>query len=199
MVLIIKRIIDIITSISLLTISGPFFLIIPLLIKYDSLGPSFYLGVRAGKDNIPFKIIKFRTMDPNAENIGGTSTSHNDARITKLGQLLRRYKLDEIPQFINVLKGEMSIVGPRPEVYEYTTLYTDEEKEILSFRPGITDLASIEYFQLGEILGDDNADQVYRDQIRPLKNALRLKYVREHTLWMDFNIMFKTLLKFSEI
>ena len=196
MTLIIKRIIDIITSIILLIALGPLFLIISLFIKYDSPGPVFYHGIRTGRNNIPFKIIKFRTMHPNAENLGGSSTSHNDIRITKFGKTLRRFKLDEIPQFINVLKGEMSIVGPRPEVTEYTKLYTKEEKQILTVRPGITDLASIEFFQLGEILGIENADQVYYDKVRPIKNALRLQYVKEHTLWLDFIIVIKTFLRF---
>tara|TARA_B100001250_G_C19449414_1_gene635323 strand:+ start:32 stop:631 length:600 start_codon:yes stop_codon:yes gene_type:complete len=197
MVFIVKRIIDIVVSILLLLIFAPLLLIILILIKYDSPGPVFYLGVRTGKNNKPFKIFKYRTMHPNAENLGGTTTSHNDVRVTKIGKILRKYKLDEIPQFINVLKGEMSIVGPRPEVDEYTSLYSDEEKEILSFRPGITDLASIEYFKLGEIIGERNADQIYRDEIRPSKNALRLKYVREHSLWLDFIIICKTILKFT--
>jgi lipopolysaccharide/colanic/teichoic acid biosynthesis glycosyltransferase len=134
-------------------------------------------------------------MVPNAEKLGGLSTAKDDPRVTKIGEFLRRYKLDELPQLMNVLKGEMSIVGPRPEMPEYTELYEGEEKLILSVRPGITDYASLEFIHLGEVLGNENPDQVYEQEVRPLKNALRVKYVKEQNFWGDIGIILKTLRK----
>ena len=189
-----KRVFDIFFS-----LSGLFFLIIPfaiiaILIKSEDGGPVFYRGERVGLRGKPFRIYKFRTMVVNAEKIGPASTSDDDPRITKIGRFLRKYKLDELPQLINVLKGEMSFVGPRPEVKKFTDLYTEEEKAILSVRPGITDWASLWNSDEGSILaGVEDPDRVYMEKIRPEKIRLQLKYVRERSLWVDIKIIFKTI------
>ena len=138
-----KRLVDITLSSVALIILSPLFFVVAILIKLDSHGPVFFRGTRIGKDGSPFRIYKFRTMVANAEKIGGPSTPADDPRLTKIGKILRRYNLDELPQFINVLNGEMSIVGPRPEVPQYVKIFTEEEREILTVRPGITDWASI--------------------------------------------------------
>ena len=132
-------------------------------------------------------------MVVNAEAKGGYSTALNDARLTKIGKFLRKYKLDEIPQLINVLKGEMSIVGPRPQVEEYTKLYKDEEKIILTVKPGLTDYSSIEFIDLDSILGDDDVDAKYLQEIEPKKNELRIKYVKEYSFLKDIKIIIQTI------
>jgi len=181
--------------VSFLTIIfSPLFCVLALLIKVDSKGSVFYRGSRTGKNGHAFRIYKFRTMVENAENLGGYSTSETDKRITRLGRHLRKYKIDELPQLINVLKGDMSLVGPRPEVKAYTDLYTGEELAILTVRPGITDLASIEYRNLDAILAlSSDPDQYYRTVIRPKKNALRLYYVRNRSLLLDVKILIQTV------
>lgn len=177
----------------------PLVLIISLAIKLDSEGPAFYCGERVGRFGKIFRIFKFRTMVENAEKVGGPSSALNDPRFTKIGKILRKYKLDELPQLINILKGEMSIVGPRPQVEEYTSKYEGEEKMILSVRPGLTDYASIEFINLDKILGDENVDEKYRKEVEPRKNELRLKYVREKSFWTDIKIIFWTIVKFFEL
>jgi len=137
-------------------------------------------------------------MTPDAEQLGGGSTAKDDRRITRVGRFLRRYKLDELPQLLNVLKGDMSIVGPRPELSQYTQLYMGDELLILHVRPGITDHASLEFIRLGEILGNDAPDAVYEEKVRPLKNALRVKYVREQSFWGDIAIIVRTLKRLIE-
>jgi lipopolysaccharide/colanic/teichoic acid biosynthesis glycosyltransferase len=187
-----KRVFDVLGALFGLIVLSPLLLLIAVGVKLGSRGPVFYRGVRAGRYGRPFKTFKFRTMVPDAERLGGLSTAKNDPRVTRVGRFLRKYKLDELPQLLNVLKGEMSIVGPRPEMPEYTSLYTGEEKLILTVRPGITDYASIEFSNLGEILGDEEPDRVYEEQIRPIKNALRVKYVKEQSFWVDIGIIFRT-------
>lgn len=158
-------------------------------------GPVFYRGERTGLYGKPFRIYKFRTMVVDAEKVGGASTADDDARITSVGKFLRKYKLDETPQLINVLKGEMSIVGPRPEVKRYTDMFSDEEKAILTVRPGITDWASIWNADEGAVLaGAADPDLAYLELIRPMKLKLQLKYVRERSFWVDLKIIFLTLL-----
>jgi len=156
-------------------------------------GPVFYRGVRTGQFGKPFRIYKFRTMVVNAEKIGGPSTALNDARLTKVGKFLRKYKIDELPQLVNVLKGEMSFVGPRPQVEKYTTLYNDEEKSILSVKPGLTDFASIKFINLDKILGENQVNEKYLQQIEPEKNRLRIKYAREHSFCLDIKLITQTL------
>ncbi len=190
-----KRIFDLILALFGLILLSPLLIVIAVVIKLDSEGPIFYRGVRTGKDGIPFKIYKFRTMVTNAEIIGGTSTAENDPRITRIGGILRKYKFDELPQLINVIKGDMSLVGPRPEVYEYTCMYDEEEQVILTVTPGITDYASIKFRNLNSILAaaSTDPDEYYRDVIRPQKNMLRVKYVKEQGFYTDLKILFRTI------
>ncbi len=193
-----KRTFDLIASSIGLVMLAPLFLVIAGAIRYDTPGPVFYRGVRIGLNGIPFRIMKFRTMVPDAESLGSKVTARDDARVTRVGKTLRRYKLDELPQLINVLRGDMSVVGPRPEVSEYTSLYTDEERLILSVRPGITDYASIELVQLGEVVGSDTHDGAFEERVRrvlEVKNALRVKYVREQTFIGDIKLVLLTLRK----
>ena len=189
-----KRFFDFIISLIILIIFGPLFIILGILIKKDSEGPVFYRQVRIGKGGKPFRIFKFRTMLNNADKSGVTSTKEDDVRITKMGRFIRNYNLDELAQFINVLKGEMSIVGPRPEIPYYVNMFTEEEKVILSVKPGITDWACIWNPDEGKLLaGSDDPDRDYLEKIRPEKIRLQLKYVKEHSFWIDFKIMLMTL------
>lgn len=184
---------DVVTAAAGLTLLSPLLLTIAALIKLDSTGPIFYRGVRTGRYGHPFHIYKFRTMVVDAEFKGGPSTALNDPRLTRLGPTLRKYKLDELPQLINVLRGEMSIVGPRPQVERYTSLYTDEENVILSVAPGLTDYASVEFIDLDRRLGNENVDEKYLRDIEPQKNLLRIKYVRDQSLSTDVRIVGRTI------
>ncbi len=189
-----KHLVDIIFSFIGLAVLSPLFLTIAILIKRGSRGPVFYRGERVGRFGEPFKIYKFRTMVVNADKMGGPSTAADDQRLIKIAGFLKKYQLDELPQLINVLKGEMSLVGPRPEVPIYANMFTKEEKAILSVRPGMTDYASLWDFHEGELLrGSADPEKTYMEEIRPEKIRLQLKYVREHSLWVDFKIILKTL------
>ena len=193
-----KRTFDLLAASVVLVILSPLFVVIAGAVKWDTHGPVFYRGIRTGLNGIPFRIMKFRTMVRDAESLGGRVTARDDTRVTRVGKVLRRYKLDELPQLINVIKGEMSVVGPRPEVSEYTDLYTDEERHILSVRPGITDYASIEFVQLGEAVGSDMQDGAFEELVQKVlkvKNALRVKYVREQTFIGDIRLILMTLRK----
>jgi lipopolysaccharide/colanic/teichoic acid biosynthesis glycosyltransferase len=190
-----KRLLDVLISIILILFLSPFFLAISLFVKFSSSGPTFYRGTRTGLRGKPFLIYKFRTMVSNAEKIGGFSTALNDHRLTGIGRILRKYKVDEIPQLFNVLKGEMSLVGPRPQVSYYTNLYSTKEKIILSVRPGITDLASLYFSDMDSTLGDSDVDKYYEKNIEPVKNKLRLKYVKEISLFLDLRILIETFFK----
>lgn len=193
--LLLKRFFDIILSLCVLIIIIPFLIIIAWLIKREDGGPVFYRGERVGRHGQIFRIFKFRTMVVNAEKLGGPSTADNDPRITHIGRELRKHKLDELPQFINVLLGEMSLVGPRPEVKRYTDMYTEEEKAILKVRPGITDWASIWNSDEGSILkGAADPEAAYMELIRPTKIKLQLKYVRELSFFTDLRILWDTML-----
>ena len=190
-----KRLFDVISAMIGLAVLSPILSIIGLLIKLEDDGPVFYRGERVGRGGKMFKIYKFRTLVIDAERLGGSSTADDDPRITKIGRRLRKYKLDELPQLINVLKGEMSIVGPRPEIKYYTDLYTEEERAILSVRPGITDWASIWNSDEGAILaGSEDPDRAYMEQIRPEKVRLQLKYVRERSFMNDLKIILQTFI-----
>ena len=192
-----KRLFDIIVSFVGLAITTPLLVIIAGLIKIASSGPIFFKGERVGRNGKPFKIYKFRTMIVGAEKMGGPSTAADDPRLTKIGKFLKKYQLDELPQLINVLKGEMSLVGPRPEVPFYVDMMTDEERKIiLSVSPGMTDIASLWNFREGEILkGSPNPEKTYMEKIRPQKIKLQIKYVKERSFWVDFRIIIKTILK----
>ncbi len=190
-----KRFYDILFSLLFLILITPFFLVIVFLQLVFNGFPIFYFGIRTGKDEKEFKIYKFRTMVKNAEQKGGFTTGKNDHRITKFGKILRLTKIDEIPQLINILKGEMSFIGPRPELPFYTKQYNEEEKVILTVRPGITDYSSIKFINLDQEVGSVEADKVYLEKIFKQKNQLRLKYVNEISLHTDLKIFFITIKK----
>jgi len=193
-----KRLFDMLLSIATIVLLSPLFLLVALFIKVGSPGPILYRSRRAGLRGKPFSLLKFRTMVVNADRIGGPSTSLDDPRVTRIGQILRKCKLDELPQLINVLKGEMSLVGPRPEVMSEVELYTTEEQLLLTVAPGITDWASIQFHNEGEILkGAADPHEAYRQLIRPEKIRLGLEYVRNRSLLIDLKILratFRTLL-----
>ena len=188
-----KRAFDITVSLTLLLLTLPVGLVIAIGILVASPGPIFYLGVRTGLNNSSFRIKKFRTMIVDAERKGGGTTALGDKRVFPFGKLLRRYKLDELPQLLNVLSGEMSLVGPRPELPAYTKRYTTEELTILSVPPGITDLSSIRFSSLDETVGAHDADRVFEETVLPEKNRLRLHYALTHSFVGDLKILFMTV------
>ena len=189
-----KRIFDISISLCGLIVLSSMVAVLAFFIKTEDGGPVFYRGIRVGRYGKPFKIFKFRTMVINAEESGGPSTADDDPRITRIGRLIRKYKLDEVPQLINVFKGEMSLVGPRPEVQHYVDMFTDEERTILTVRPGITDWASLWNPDEGSILsGSPDPEGTYIVKIRPTKLKLQLKYVRERSFLVDLGIILRTI------
>jgi lipopolysaccharide/colanic/teichoic acid biosynthesis glycosyltransferase len=191
-----KRIFDILVSGFILICFLPFGLIFSFLIIFESRGGIFYRQERIGKNNVPFKLFKFRSMRVDADKSGKLTVGMRDSRITKIGYFLRKYKLDEFPQFINVFIGQMSIVGPRPEVKEYVDLYNDEQKKVLKVKPGITDYASLEYFEENELLGrSENPQETYIHEIMPAKLELNKKYLANPTISHDISIMWKTFMK----
>ena len=192
----IKRGIDILFSLIGLICLFPFFIFISFFIFITSKGGVFFVQLRVGKNNKDFKLYKFRTMFLNSDNKGLLTVGNNDKRITKLGYYLRKNKLDELPQLINVLNGTMSLVGPRPEVRKYVNLYNSEQKSILDVKPGITDFASIMYFNENEILANSvNPEQTYINEIMPIKLELNKQYINEMSLLTDLKIIFKTFIK----
>lgn len=187
------RLFDIFFSIIGLLLLCPLFLLLYIAIRLESNGSGFFIQERIGKDGIPFGLYKFRTMRTNAENEGQITIGEHDNRITRIGYLLRKYKLDELPQLLNVLKGDMSLVGPRPEVRRYVELYTEEQRQVLRIRPGITDYASIEYVNENELLGQaDDPDRVYIEQVMPDKLKLNMRYIQNHSLKEYFKLIFMT-------
>lgn len=191
-----KRIFDIVCSLVILAIFLPFGLILGILIALESPGGIFYRQERIGKNGVPFKLFKFRSMRKDADKSGKLTVGMRDSRITRTGYFIRRYKLDEFPQFINVIIGDMSIVGPRPEVREYTDLYTPEQREILNVKPGITDLASLEYFEENELLGKSaDPQKTYIEEIMPAKIELNKRYLSNPTLANDLKIMWSTFMR----
>jgi len=177
-----------------LLVLSPLLCLIALAIKREDQGPVFYRGSRTGKYGRPFLIYKFRTMVVAAEKLGGPSTAAGDRRVTGVGKIIRKYKIDELPQLINVFLGEISIVGPRPEVKHYTDMFIGEEQNILTVRPGITDWASIWNADEATVLaGAADPEQAYMELIRPTKLKLQMKYVREQSFWVDLKIIFLTL------
>lgn len=191
-----KRLFDILVSGIALILLSPIFLIFAYRIKSFDKGPVYYRGERVGLHGKIFRIYKFRSMIVNAEKTGVSSTGKGDPRITPVGHFLRKTKLDELPQLINVFIGDMSIVGPRPEVKKFTDMYEGEEKKLLDIRPGITDYASIWNSDEGEILKDSqDPDADYARLIRPEKIRLQLKYYHEMSLWTDIKIIFLTVRK----
>ena len=194
MYLISKRVFDILFSSICLIALSPFFLIFSILVKLNSTGPILFKGVRIGKHGVPFNIYKFRSMYVGSEMMAG-STSRNDSRITTIGKLIRKYKIDELPQLINVFKGEMSFVGPRPELKKYTDQYKGDELLILKVKPGITDLSSIKFSNLNDLIEDDNPDSSFEKNILASKNLLRIEYAKTATFFGDIKLIFLTILK----
>ena len=191
-----KRLFDITSSLIVITIGFPFFIIISILIALDSKGGIFFIQQRVGKDNKDFELFKFRTMRSNSEKAGQITVGVKDPRITKIGYLLRKFKLDEFPQLLNVIKGDMSIIGPRPEVRRYVDMYSKEQLKVLSVRPGLSDFASIEYINENELLGkSDNPEKTYIEEIMPAKLQLNRKYIEQKTFGTDIKLIFKTIRK----
>jgi lipopolysaccharide/colanic/teichoic acid biosynthesis glycosyltransferase len=191
-----KRVFDIVCSMIILLCFLPFGLIIALLIVLESRGGVFYRQTRVGRFGKPFKLWKFRTMRPNSDKLGTLTVGMRDPRITRVGCFIRKTKMDEFPQFLNVLVGDMSIVGPRPEVKEFVDLYTAEQQKILRAKPGITDYASLEYFKENELLGKAvDPRKTYIEEIMPAKIELNMKYLNNQGFAQDVLIMWQTFLK----
>ncbi len=190
---VVKRILDFLFSVLLFIVLIPVFIVVSLVIIIDDGAPVFYRAVRGGYKNKSFKIFKFRTMVKNADKIGGGTTALGDSRITKAGAFLRKTKLDEFANLINIMRGEMSFIGPRPELIQYTDRYEGVEKYIFEVRPGITDYSSDLFINLDEIVGGENADEMYEKYVLKNKNALRVKYAAEVSFKTDVKIFFKTV------
>ena len=190
------RFFDFILSLVGLVVLAPIFIVLAIWIKIDSKGPVFYKQVRVGQNGIDFGLFKFRSMVVDADKKGLITVGGRDPRITRSGYFIRKYKLDELPQLINVLLGDMSLVGPRPEVRKYVELYTDEQQKVLSVKPGITDYASIEYMDENEVLGkSSDPEKTYIEEIMPEKIKYNMKYIQNKNVSEYFKIIFLTLLK----
>ena len=188
-----KRLFDILASVIGLIIISPVFLVLGIWIKLDSKGPVFYKQVRVGRGNRDFFLYKFRSMRVGADKAGLITVGGRDPRVTRSGYYIRKYKLDEFPQLINVLKGDMSLVGPRPEVRKYVEMYTPEQMHVLDVRPGITDLASIRYRNENELLEKaEDPDKYYVEVIMQDKLRINLEYVKEHSFIYDIKLIFGT-------
>ena len=188
-----KRIFDIVASGIGLILLSPLFVILAIWIKCDSIGPVFYKQVRVGRNNMDFQLFKFRSMRVGSDKKGLITVGGHDPRITRSGYYIRKYKLDEFPQLINVFKGDMSLVGPRPEVRKYVDMYTEEQMHVLDVRPGITDLASIRYRNENELLERVNdRDKYYVEVIMPDKLRINLEYVARHSFTFDIRLIFQT-------
>lgn len=189
----IKRGLDIVVSGTAIVLLAPLYLVIGVMIAVEDGSPVLYRAERGGYQGQPFRICKFRTMVRNADRIGGGTTSFHDPRITKSGNFLRKTKLDELPQLGQVFLGKMSIVGPRPELLRYVEQYRGEELDILRVRPGITDFSSVQFINLDEIVGDENADDMYERYVLKRKNALRVKYAHTVSFKTDASILWMTV------
>lgn len=190
---VIKRVIDFVLAVILVIVLSPVLLVVSLLIVIDDGFPVFYRAYRGGYKNKTFRIFKFRSMVKNADKIGGGTTALNDNRITKIGHFIRKTKIDEFANLFNILRGEMSFIGPRPELLQYTEQYEGVERYIFEVRPGITDFSSDTFINLDEIVGDENADEMYEKYVLKNKNALRVKYAAEVSFKTDFKLFFKTV------
>lgn len=189
-----KRVFDVLFSVGGLLVLLPVFLIVIVLLKLDSKGSIFYKQIRVGLNQKNFELIKFRTMYANSDKAGLLTIGDHDSRITRVGCWLRKYKIDELPQLINILKGEMSFVGPRPEVLKYVMLYDAFQKRVLTVKPGITDWASIQYIDENQLLANaDDPESFYINTIIPSKITQNLKYIEHHNLWVDLKIISYTL------
>lgn len=194
-----KRMFDLLVSFCGLLLLWPVLLVSAVLIKLTSPGPALYRQQRMGLNFQPFDILKFRTMVVDAHKLGGQITAGRDPRITSVGHFLRKTKIDELPQLINVFKGEMSFVGPRPEVPRYVEMFRDDYAELLKVRPGITDIASLKYRHESELLGEsENPETTYTQVILPDKIALAKEYIRRSSILFDLQLIFKTVLRMAE-
>ena len=188
-----KRIFDLFFAFIGILLLLPIYLLIAILIKFDSKGEVLYKQERIGKDGIPFYVLKFRTMVPDAFSKGALTVGSRDPRVTGVGFYLRKYKLDELPQLFNVLFGEMSFVGPRPEVKKYTDLYNENQRVVLSVKPGITDYASIKYRNENDLLAQSSdPEKLYIEEIMPEKLNLNLKYINDNNVFKDIKIIINT-------
>ena len=188
-----KRTFDIVASFMGLVILSPLFLVMAVWIKCDSRGPVFYRQSRVGRGNRDFRLYKFRSMYVDSDKKGLLTVGGHDSRVTKAGYFIRKYKIDELPQLINVLIGDMSFVGPRPEVRQYVSLYTEQQLHVLDVRPGITDRASVKYRNENDLLAKAaDPEEYYIKVIMPDKLAINLEYVAHHSLWSDIRIIFST-------
>ena len=189
-----KRAFDIVSCTLAVLVLFPFGLIIALCIACGSRGGVFYRQTRVGKDNKDFKLLKFRTMRPNADRQGLLITVGNDQRITRIGGFLRKYKIDELPQLLNIIKGDMSVVGPRPEVRRYVEMYDERQRRVLTVRPGLTDYASLQYISESELLAESaDPEKTYIEEIMPAKLELNLQYIEKQSLKEDLKLIFQTL------
>lgn len=189
-----KRVFDICASFVGLLMLAPLFLFLMLLVVLGSKGPAFYSQVRVGRNGKEFNLLKFRSMRTDADKSMRLTVGERDPRITSIGFFLRKYKLDELPQLVNVLKGEMSVVGPRPEVPEYVALYTEEQLKVLSVRPGLTDPASIAYIKENALLAHSSDPQkTYIEEVMPAKLAMNLAYLQKRNFFSDLGLIFKTI------
>lgn len=194
----IKRVIGLIIAFPFFVIAIPLYLIISISILIEDGSPVFYRPLRGGYKGKPFRIFKFRTMVKNADQIGGGTTANHDPRITKVGAVLRKTKLDETANLINIILGTMSFIGPRPELLQYTEQYNGDEKCILEVRPGVTDYSSIEFINLDEIVGTENVDEMYEKYVLKKKNRLRVKYAENVSFTTDIYIFIITIIKVLE-
>ncbi len=189
----VKRVLDLVLALIFAVVLSPVYLLLAIAVVVDTGFPVFYRAQRGGYHEKPFRIFKFRSMVKNADQIGGGTTALHDSRITRVGNVLRKTKLDEIPQLFNIIKGEMSFIGPRPELIHYTSQYKDEELLIHRVRPGITDYSSIEFINLDEIVGTENVDEMYEKCILKRKNELRIKYAKTVSFGTDIKLLFVTI------
>lgn len=189
-----KRLFDFLAALTGLLLLSPLLIVLAVWVLLDDGKPVFFRQERVGQNGVLFKLLKFRSMYRDAEKRGQLTVGGRDPRITKSGYLLRKYKLDELPQLWNVVKGDMSIVGPRPEVPKYVNTYTDAQREVLSVRPGLTDPASVEYIDEDELLGrSKDPEATYINEILPAKVDLQLRYVRERSFKKDLGVILQTL------
>lgn len=190
----IKRVADILSSVVVLIFGLPFFLAIAVWITLESKGGIFYKQERIGKGEVPFQLFKFRSMQVNADKSSRITVGSRDPRITRSGYFIRKFKIDEFPQLINVIIGDMSVVGPRPEVKEYVDLYSEQQKKVLQVLPGLTDYASVAYFNENELLAkSDNPQKTYINEVMPAKLKLNLRYIEDQSFFTDLKVIFKTI------
>ena len=193
---VVKRLFDIVFSATALLVFSPFFVVICILILFSGKGGVFFRQLRVGRNNQDFRIFKFRTMKPDADKSGLLTVGMKDNRITKVGYYLRKFKMDEVPQLINVFIGEMSVVGPRPEVRKYVNMYTPEQMKVLSVRPGITDFASLKYFNENEVLGKSaNPEKTYIEEVMVEKLTINMEYISNPSLFIDLKVIAKTIFR----